>query len=419
MATTVGPESTATYTDLMLEMKLALQRAYRTGGVLMDQLKKGNLANFEYDGNTARIPIIRNLKQGTGPVSETGTLIVGRKARTMKANVGIAALEHTVSLTKRLPKVTNNSVVSWAQAAELEMDLAKEAIIKTTNELLNGPGTGLLATVSGATSGSAATTQQIKVANANMALLYVGRVVDVLVRSSLATTKLGAIIVSVDETAGSETITVADCTDDTATFSFATATTDGVYIENSNVGPSNILQGIGAATAQTGTFQGIDRAVFTDWKAVDARNGVTTTADLGIAIMDAAIRRRGRNGVPTNHLWIADPAVLDKFSQTLLTQSRWQGDKGTLDTGFEYMTYRGERLFADYDAQPGRITNVPLDDAMFLEIGNGPEFDNVDGSIFKRFTRSLPYEAWLVDERQFVAKRVNRFVYADNLTLAT
>src|SRR5215510_5932035 len=141
MATTVGPETTASYTDLMLELLLTLQRAYRSGGVLADQYQRGNLEDHQYEENTARITVIRNIKQGTGIASETGTLPVGRKIRTMKANVGIASIEHTVQLSKRLPRISGNPKTSFAQAAELEMSLAQEAMIKTRNELLCGDGT--------------------------------------------------------------------------------------------------------------------------------------------------------------------------------------------------------------------------------------------------------------------------------------
>jgi hypothetical protein len=38
--------------------------------------------------------------------------------------------------------------------------------------------------------------------------------------------------------------------------------------------------------------------------------------------------------------------------------------------------------------------------------------------VFKRFSRSLPVEAWLVDEVQLGFHRLNRLVYADNLNQA-
>src|SRR5215471_9620980 len=205
---TLGPDYTATWTDFMLELLLVLQRAYRSGGVLADQYQRGNLRDHQYEENTARVTIIRNIKQGTGFASELGVLPVGRKVRTMKANVGIASIEHTIALSKRLPRVSGNRQTSFAQAAELEMDMAREAMVKTRNELLNGDGTGLVAPITG--SGTTGTAVVAPVANANMALLYRGRVGDILVRSTRAVVKQGVMISDFVETSGSETITLID-----------------------------------------------------------------------------------------------------------------------------------------------------------------------------------------------------------------
>jgi hypothetical protein len=421
MASTLAPETTQTYTDLMLELLLTLQRGYRKGGVLADQYQRGNLEDHQYEENTARITIIRNVKQGTGIATESGVLPVARKIRTMKANVGIASLEHTVSLSKRLPKVTGNPKTSFAQAAELEMSMAQEAMIKTRNELLNGDGTGKIASVSGSQAASAATSQVIPVANENVALLYRGRIGDVLVKATGAVVKAGVMISDFSEATGAETITVVDAADDTVNCSFAVDNTMGFYVENAAQGAANILQGYGAAIAATGTFQGLDRNVYKDWVATDGRAGVTAAADLGVSIMDGLVRRRGSHLTPGQSfksLWMTDPAVLDKFSQSLLTQARWQGDKGTLDTGYEYLNYRTERLFADYDAPLAQIVCIPLEDVTILEIGSGPSFDDQDGSIWKRFARTQPVEAWLIAEEQAAYTRVDRFVYGKNLNRA-
>lgn len=418
---TLGPDYTQTWTDFMLELLLVLQRAYRSGGVLADQYQRGNLQDHQYEENTARITILRNVKQGTGFASELGVLPVGRKVRTMKANVGIASIEHTIALSKRLPRVSGNKQTSFAQAAELEMSMAQEAMIKTRNELLNGDGTGLIATITG--TGTTGTTVVAPVANANMALLYRGRVGDILVRSTRAVVKQGVMISDISEVAGSETISLIDAADDTATVA-AVDNTMGFYLESgASVTTSDILQGWQAAIAQTGTFEGLDRNIYKDWKATDGRAGNVTAADLGVAIMDGCVRRRGSHLTPGQQfksLWISDPAVLDKFSQSLLSGGymRWGGDKGTLDTGFEYINYKGERLFSDYDAPLSQIVCIPLDDVQILEIGSGPSFDDQDGSIWKRFARSQPVEAWLIAEEQAAYTRVDRFVFAQNLNRA-
>jgi len=399
-----GPELTSTYTDLLLEMKGPLVENYPKYSVLLSELER-NTDRKNFNGTSVRVPIIRNVKQGTGPVGESGTLNVARNIRSTHANIQIATVTHAVQISKRLKAVSADSVTSWAQAMKLEMQLAEEAMPRTMNEFLNGDGTGLLATIN-----DTATSTTHTVAGANFYQLYPGRVVDVLVRSTGATVTLGNEISSVTEsTGGAGTVTFAT--------SFTGATTQGIYIEGSQPQTAGYQpMGLVGATATSGSFEGV--TVGADWQAVDGRNGDTSAADLSVSIMDGLIRRRGRNGKPDSQFWIGDPAVIDKFGQTLLTQSRWDGSAAQLKTGWQGISYRGEALIPEYDAKASRVCAVPKDDITFYATQAGPDWDDEDGSVFKRFTRSLPVEAWLVDEVQLGFHRLNRIVYADNLNQA-
>jgi hypothetical protein len=397
-----GPELTTTYADLLLEMKGPLVENYPKYSVLLSELKR-NTDRKNFQGTSVRVPIIRNVKQGTGPVAESGLLNVARNIRTQHANIGLATVTHAVQISKRLKAISAEGVASWGQAMKLEMQLAEEAMPRITNEFLNGDGTGLLASIN-----DTATSTSHVVSGGNFYQLYPGRVVDVLVRSSGATVTLANEIASVTES----TLTV------TFTTSFTGATTQGIYIEGSQPQTAGYApQGFSQATAASGSFQGL--TIGTDWQAVDGRNADTSTADLSISIMDGCIRRRGRNGRPNASFWIGDPAVLDKFGQTLITQSRWDGTMGTLETGWEGIKYRSELLIPEYDAKANRVLNVPTDDVQFYATGPGPDWDDEDGSVFKRFARSLPVEAWLVDEFNLGFYRLNRLVYADNLAQAS
>lgn len=411
-----GPETTSTYVDLMFEMKGRLVENFPKYSVLLDQLKRKAPAREDFDGTSVRTTIIRNVKQGTGPVTESGTLNVARNIRTTKVNIPIATITHAINITKRLKKTSDQPDTSFASAMSLEMKLAEEAMPRTVNEFLNGDGTGLLATT---TDSVASATHTVSGANAYQ--LYPGRVVDVNLKSSGANATNGA---------GREIVSYTETTATTGTVVFDSACTttgsglEGIYIEGSGInagGTTGILQGVQQAAATTGTFEGINKAGAgnADWQGVDGRNGDTGAADLSISILDGCIRRRGRNGTPNSSLWVSDEAVLDKFSQSLLTQSRWAGDKGTLDTGFEYVNYRGERIFPEYDAKRSRIVHVPVEDVSFYATQPGPDWDDEDGNIFRRVSRSLPVEAWLVDELQLGVHRCNRFVFADNLNQAS
>jgi hypothetical protein len=185
---------------------------------------------------------------------------------------------------------------------------------------------------------------------ANFYQLYPGRVVDVLDDSTGATVTLGNEISSVTDSARGGHDRVRDLVHG--------STTQGVYIEGSQPQTTGYApQGINQATATSGTFEGL--TIGTDWQAVDGRNGDTSASDLSISIADGCIRRRGRNGKPNDSFWLGDPAVIDKFGQTLLTQSRWDGSMSKLETGWEGISYRGQLFIPEYDAKANRSDQRP------------------------------------------------------------
>lgn len=392
-----GPELSTTYTDLLLEMKGPLVENYSKYSVLLSELNR-NTNQKNFSGTQVRVPIIRNPKQGTGFVAENSTLNVARNIRTTQAHITVVTQTHAVSISRRLKEISKDSVTSWGEAMKLEMQLAEEAMPRVANECVNGNGDGLLGTVT-----DTANSTTLTLTGANPYQMYPGRVVDVLVRSSGAVVSLGREISSYDESTGIVTLDAA----------VNHGATHGIYLEGSY---GNVCQGITQATAQTGSFEGI--TISADWKAVDGRNGDTTAADLSISIMDACIRRRGRNGKPDAQFWLGDFAVIQKFGQTLLTQSRWTGSDATLQTGWKGIEYGGDILVPDYDAKPSRLVNIPKDDITWYATQNGPDWDQETGNVEQRFNRSLPTEAWLVDEYNVGFHRLNRFVFADNLNQA-
>lgn len=402
-----GPELTSTYTDLLLEMKGPLVENYPKYSVLLSELER-NTDRKNFNGTSVRVPIIRNVKQGTGPAGESSTINIARNVRTNHANIGLATVTHAVQISKRLKSVSADSVTSWGQAMKLEMQLAEEAMPRVMNEFLNGDGTGLLATISDSANSASHT-----LTGANAYQLYPGRVVNVLKKSDGTNRDGGSGVEISSYNESTSTITFAASINSTTDG----ANADGIYIEGSQPATTGFQpNGLAAATVTSGTFEGV--TVGADWQAVDGRNGDTSAADLSISIADGCVRRRGRNGKPNDSFWLGDPAVIDKFGQTLLTQSRWDGTLSKLDTGWEGISYRGQLFIPEYDCKANRVISVPKDDVTFYATQSGPDWDDEDGSVFKRFSRSLPVEAWLVDEVQLGFHRLNRFVYADNLNQA-
>jgi hypothetical protein len=110
--------------------------------------------------------------------------------------------------------------------------------------------------------------------------------------------------------------------------------------------------------ATSGTFQGVNLATTPGFRVTDGRGGVVTAADLSIALMDGAYRRvMGASGKSPD-FYIGDPAAIDKFSQSLLAQFRWDVKYTRLATGWEGVDYRGTPLIPEFDMSAGVVFGV-------------------------------------------------------------
>ena len=195
--------------------------------------------------------------------------------------------------------------------------------------------------------------------------------------------------------------------------SFATATTDGIYIQGSY---GNALNGVGQAVATTGTFQGLNKANVQVWQGTDVTPSATT--DPSMSILAKAERKARQFSGSTPDYYICDPAVLDKYEQGLHAQARWAGDKLKLSSGFVGIEYRGKVLIDDFDMPASTIYGIARDDVTIYTLDDGPDWDDKTGSIMQRFGRKLPLEAWMVWLVQLGWHRCNSFVKIGSMSQA-
>lgn len=400
----MADETTSTFADLLLEMKGVLQENFPKFSVLLDELRRDtNRRNFS--GSQVRVPLILNPTQMAHGLSETGTINTPKVIHTNQAHITMARVAHPVSFSPDLMQASKNDITSFAEASRLRMQQAESALGRLENEMLNGTSDGKLTGIVGTGSTSVVTVST----NTNSFQLYAGRVIDIAATSggALETSGSSRTIVSTTFTASTQSITL----DAAVTFT----SSDSVYVAGSF---GQAIQGIQSVYATTGTFENIDKATVTGWQGTDGRGGDTTSADLSISILDGAERRVKTTGQSPD-FYIGDPAVLDKFGQSLLTQSRWAGDKGQLETGWEGIQYRSKLLIPEFDHLPLAVTGINKASLQMYGYNQGPEWDDLDGSLFKRISsRSLPVEAWLVDYVQLGAHRCNTTVFVKNLNAA-
>lgn len=400
----MADETTTTFADLLLEMKGVLQENFAKYSVLLDELKR-DTSRTNFSGEWVRVPLLRIPTQGAQGISETGTVNTPNAISSMQAHIQMSRNVVPISFTPDVMYASKNDVTSFAEASRLRMQQAEIALGRMENEQVHGLGTGQLAKVGTA---SSTTTVTLSAATFNAYQLYTNRLVDVGAAASpytLETSGSSRTIVAVDTT---NTAIVLDA-------AVTVTTSDAVFIHGS---AGQGMQGIQQIYATTGTFENISKTTFTDWQGTDGRGGDTTSVDLSISILDGAERRVKQTGASPD-FYVADPAVADKFGQTLLTQSRWQGDRGQLESGWVGIQYRNKLVIPDYDHLSSAATGINKASLQMYGYNQGPEWDDLDGAIFKRIgTRSLPVEAWLVDYVQLGAFRCNTMVSLHNLTQA-
>ena len=134
--------------------------------------------------------------------------------------------------------------------------------------------------------------------------------------------------------------------------------------------------------------------------------------------MDGAYRRVNQASGKTPDFYVGDPAAIDKFSQSLLAQFRWDVKYTRLATGWEGVDYRGVPLIPEFDAPAGEVYGIVKDALTFYGFGQGPEWDDETGSRFQRFNRNVPVEAWLIDWVQLGIHQPNALVRVPALNQA-
>lgn len=398
----MADETTTTWADLLREAKGPLVEALRYKTVLLTEVRR-NKSPRRWHGKQVTIPIFLAPQQGTGMITQTGTLNSPIVVETEQATINSAIIAVAVSFSTQVMRQADGDENSWAEVVPTKMERAEEIFGRVINEQMVGSSDALLAAC---TAGNNNSTTVTVGTTANFYQLYPGRVVDVLTRSNGNAITNGAGVKITDYSLANGTITVS--------VALTTSTNEGVYIQGSY---GNALQGLGSAVATTGTFEGINKATVDAWRGTDASPSSAT--DPTLSVFDKAERRVMERGSKQPQFYLADPAVIDKYTQGLTVQARWAGEEGQLESGWTGVRYRNKLLVPEYDMPASTAYGVQLDDCAIYTLDDGPDWDDYTGSIFQRFgTRALPLEAWLVWMLQFGFHACNSFVKIGNLNRA-
>jgi hypothetical protein len=384
---------------------------------------KRNKSPQLWHGKQITIPVILAPEQGTVMIGESSTVALAQPIDDVQANIKTAIIEHTISFTTQVLKQASSDDTSWAQVLPTKMRMAEEAISRVMNEQMCGTGDGLLASITG---GSTGTLVPQVATTANFYQLYPNRIVDIRTRSTGADPGQGLArkIASVAPSTGVVTFSTTGFGGGSGNITFST--NEGIYIQGTGdlvawgavTGVGQALAGLGAAVATSGTFQGVAKATFPAWQGTDGRAGATGVVDPSISVFDGAERQAMIKSGSGPDFYLCDPAVVDKYTQGLTVQARWSGDEAQLSSGFSGVKYRNKVLLPEFDMKNSTAYGVSTDDIALYTLDDGPDWDDKTGNMFQRFSRALPVEAWLVWMIQMGFTRCNTQVSVGNLAQA-
>ncbi len=388
------------------------------------RITSDDIANREiFSGRRVRHTIVLAYLPGGGFITESQTWNVPHVLGSQEVHIKLIDALQPFSVTVDVERDSFDN--ANASAVEELMDQARVALARMENIALLGDGTGKVSDITGGTSPGLT----IAVGTgANFDVLLPGTVWDIATKSTGVTTVGGdrRKIASVDEAAGTVTFDTAQQASDGDSGNITFSTAEGIYIPGSATAPAAagtvVAQGLEQASAVTGTFENVDKAAVQQWRGTDGRGGVTTSLPLSQQMLDGGVRRGRRAGLGAWDFGLGDPAVIDLYKQGLYAQVRYEPEVSTLKSGYSGIVYDG----AD---RPFPLVKEPvhakgglklIDKGSFTMYGDkvGPSFLDDDGAIFRRFGRSLPKEAELLDRFQMGVTKCNTIVFFNNLASA-
>src|ERR1043166_6468065 len=374
-----------------------------------------------FSGQQVRHGIITAQLPAGGCVNETQTLNVAQSLPSQKVLISLCDLVQPFTVSVDVERDSFDNANATAVATLVQQ--ARKALAKIENLTFLGDGTGKVSDITGGTSPGLAINVSTTGAGPMDALLP-GTVWDILTKSTGANPGNGLrrLIASVSDSATTQTVTfdtnqqASDGSSGNITFS----TNEGIYIPGSSSSTAGALaaQGLEQAAATTGTFEGINKANVPQWQGTDGRAGDTTTLALSAQMLDGAVRRGRRAAIGVWDFGIGDPAAIDLYKQSLLSLVRYDAGTITLHSGYKGIAYDGADkpfpLIKEPVHKKGAIKLI--DKASFQLYGekSGPSFLDDDGSMFRRFNRTLIKEADLLDRVQLGVTKCNTIVFLNN-----
>lgn len=323
-------------------------------------------------------PINIRGSQGLGARAATGATPTSGSQTIIEALIPPVYLYGSVVFNLPAIKASRNDAGSFARVMDIEMNGMRRDAQNDENRQYHGNGLGSLVQTTAEVASGVTTV----VLDSNSAIA-VGMVLDGYGNSGgdPNTTK------SMD----SKTVAEKEGTT-TIVFSAAIGATllaSSHLIREDNRG--NEVTGVAAALATSGTYMGIARATYPEWAGSAVAAGTVPISD---ALLMQSILEAEENGEGDVDLLVSDYFQFRTYGQSLVADRRY-GTGMQLPSGFRGIEVANAVFVPDRDTPAGTVECFDTSTWVVLEMTDGWEWDDTDGSILHRIEGGITYEGIL------------------------
>ena len=362
----------------------ALKELYAPAMNELPNKKRVLLSRLQRDGTKRSLvgrrflePINIRGSQGLGARAATGSTPTSGAQTIIEALIPPVYLYGSVVFNLPAIKASRNDAGAFARVMDIEMNGMRRDAQNDENRQLHGNGLGSLATVNG-TPAAAETT----IVTDSAAKLAVGMVLD-------SYTNSGGDPSSTQEM-DSKTISTISGTTLVMTAAVGATITDGSHlIREENRG--NEITGVAAALATSGTYMGIPKTTYSEWRGSAVAAGSTTISD---SLLMQGILLAEQQGEGDVDLLVGDYFQFRTYAGVLTALRRYTTAQELLG-GFRGIEVGNAVFLPDRDTTSGQVLCFDTSTWVNLDMTEGWEWDDTDGNVLHKQEGGVTYEGIL------------------------
>src|SRR3990167_503497 len=346
--------------------------------ILLNMLRRQSKVK-QVSGRRVVQPINIRGSQALGARNATGTTPSPQSQTIIEALIPPNYLYGTVQFDLPTIRAARNDAGAFARVMDVEMNGMRRDAQNDLNRQLFGNSLGSLGTVNGAVTASTAVTMDTghKVKTGMILDFYTNSSGDPSTTTSATSVKVSATT--------STTLTMA---------TLVTLVDNDHAVREGNRG-NEVLGLLGTVDDDTGTYMGISRNTYAEWRAqvVSASSG-----DISDSLMQQVFLNAEEQGEGEINLIISSYLQWRRYGLTLSPDRRYTPAM-KLQGGFTALDFNGKPFVADRDCDNNGTQNIAyfldMDSFQILEMSDGWEWDDTDGRILHKVANQPAYDATL------------------------